>query len=105
MEYTKTIHEIDECIRKAATGIYRKVMTGEQCAKEFEKLDRSDPDIHEMVDRIQSATGNDRYACMMQVIESTGLRTPYGLYRVPVKDDSPDYVFDNGNVRRRGMKL
>lgn len=79
-------------------------MTGEQCAKQFEKLDRSDPDIHEMVDRFQSATGNDRYSCMMQAIESTGVRTPYGLYRSPVKNDSPDYVFDNGNTHRRGLK-
>lgn len=105
MEYTKPIYEIDKSIRKAATEIYRKAMTGEQCARLFDRLDRSDPDIHEMVDRFQSATGNDRYSCMMQAIESTGVRTPFGLYRSPVKNDSPDYIFDNGNVCRRGIKL
>lgn len=105
MEFTKPIHEVDESIRKAGLEIFRKAMTGEQCAKLFEQLDRSDPDIHEMVDRIQSANGNDRFSCMLQIIESTGVRTPYGFYRPPIKDDSPDYVFDNGNVRRRGQGL
>ena len=102
MEYSKPIYEVNASIRKAGRGIFRKAMTGEQCAKLFDQLDRSDPDIHEMVNRIQSATGNDRYACMLQLIESTGIRVPWSFYRTPIKDDSPDYVFDNGNVRRRG---
>lgn len=102
MEYSKPIHEVTESICKAGREIYRNAMTGEQCAKLFEQLDRSDPDIHEMVDRIQSANGNDRYSCMMQVIESAGVSPPFGFYRTPIKDDRPGYVFDNGNVRRRG---
>lgn len=103
MEYTKPLYEIYQKMEKAGSEIYRKAITGEQCAKLFANLDRSAPNIHELVDRIQFATGNDRYYTIMDILESRGVHSPYAFYRSPIKTDSPDYVFDNGNVRKMKM--
>lgn len=103
MEYTKPLYEIHQKMEKAGSEIYRKAMTGEQCAKLFAKLDQSDTDIHELVNRIQSATGNDRYYTMMDILENRGVHSPYAFFRSPIKSDSHEYVFDNGNVRKMKM--
>lgn len=104
MELTKPIYEIHQKMKEAGIEIYRKAMTGEQCANLFAKLDRSDPDIHELVNRHQFATGNDRYSVMMDILINIGLKPPYAFYRSSVKNESPDYVFDNGNVVKKGMR-
>lgn len=104
MELTKPIYEIHQKMKEAGSEIYRKAMTGEQCANLFAKLDRSNPDIHELVNRHQFATGSDRYSVMMDILTNIGLKPPYAFYRSPVKNDSPDYVFDNGNVVKKGMR-
>ena len=49
MELTKPIYEIHQKMKEAGSEIYRKAMTGEQCANLFAKLNRSDPDMHELV--------------------------------------------------------
>lgn len=102
MEFTKPIYEIHQKMKEAGIEIYRKAMTGEQCANLFAKLDRSDHDIHELVNRHQFATGSDRYSVMMDILTNIGLKPPYAFYHSPIKTDSPDYVFDNGNVVKIG---
>lgn len=82
MELTKPIYEIHQKMKEAGSEIYRKAMTGEQCANLFAKLDRSDPDIHELVNRHQFATGNDRYSVMMDIFTNIGLKPPYAFYRI-----------------------
>lgn len=104
MELTKPIYEIHQKMKEAGSEIYRKAMTGEQCANLFAKLDHSDPDIHELVNCHQFATGNDRYSVMMDILTNIGLKPPYAFYRSPVKNDSLDYVFDNGNVVKKRMR-
>lgn len=104
MELTKPIYEIHQKMKEAGIEIYRKAMTGEQCANLFAELDRSDPDIHELVNRHQFTTGNDRYSVMMDILISIGLKPPHGFYHSPVKNDSLDCVFDNGNVVKKGMR-
>lgn len=49
-------------MKETGMRIYRKAITGEQCANLFAKLDHSDPDIHKLVNCHQSATENDRYS-------------------------------------------
>ena len=104
MEFTKPLYEVNNELRKAGAEIYRQAMTGEECAKMFAALDCNNPNIHELIDRHQGATGNDRYYCMMDCLDQLKVHHPYGFYREPTKTDSPDYVFDNDNVvrRRRG---
>ena len=41
---------------------------------------------------------------MMDILTNIGLKPPYAFYRSPVKNDSPDYIFDNGNVVKKGIR-
>ena len=68
---------------------------GQQCASMFAELDKSNPDIHEYVNRIQQATDNDRYFCMLNSYATiTGRSAPTHLWRSNVKSDSPNYCYD-----------
>ena len=61
----------------------------------FDELDKSNPDIHEYINRIQRATGNDWYFCMLNSYNAITQRSsPTHLWRGNVKSDSPDYCFD-----------
>ena len=80
-------------------------MTGEECAEMFAKLDQSDPNIKEMIDRLQRATSNDRYYTMMNYLSFLGVEPPYRFYRGETKTDSREYVFDNGNIECLGRGL
>ena len=93
MEYTQSFGAIKLEIKLAAQRIFRDAMTGEQCAAMFAKLDRSNPNIHEMVNRHQQATGNDRYSIMMDIIRTIGVQPPLRFCRSSVKDDSQNYSF------------
>jgi hypothetical protein len=75
-------------------------MTGDECAQMFVGLDRSYPNIHELINRMQFGSGNDRYSIMMDQIERTGVHTLRAFHRPSSKTDSKDYVYDNGNVQR-----
>lgn len=79
-------------------------MTGEQCAERFELLDKSNPDIHEYISRIPSATGYDRYFTMMDQLSIQGVALLYRFYLGCTKADSQEYVFDNSNVERNGLR-
>lgn len=96
MEYTKPIWQINRELKAAGIKIYHDAMTGEECAEMFAKLDQNDPKIKEIIDRLQSATGNDRYYTMMDHLSFLGVEPPYRFYLEPNKNDSQEYVFDNG---------
>lgn len=100
MEFTKTLYEVRQDLKKAGEAIFRKARTGEDVARMFYNLDQRDENIHELVDRIQSATGNDRYYTMMSMMQREGVDVPYSFSRPPIKNDSPYYVFNNGNLRK-----
>ncbi len=91
-------------MKEAGSEIYHKAMTGEQCANLFAKLARSDPDIHELVNRHQSETGNDRYSVMQDILISIGLKPPHSLYRLSVKNNNSNYVFGSSNVVKIGLR-
>ena len=80
MEYTKPIPKMMKDLKRNGVEIYRRAMTGEQCAQMFAEFDRSNPDIHELIDRLQFASGNDRYSVMMDQIERTGVHAPWAFY-------------------------
>ena len=67
----------------------------------FAALDRDNPDIHELIERNQGETGNDRYYCMMDCLDQLKVQHPYCFYLELTKTNSPDYIFDNGNVVHR----
>ena len=102
MEFSKPIHEVEHELAKEVRRIVKETIRPEQSARMFAELEKTHPDIHELINRLQRATGNDRYYCMMDCLDQLKVQHPYGFYREPTKTDSPDYVFDNGNVVRRG---
>lgn len=59
MEYTKPIWLIENELKQVIIKVYYDAMTGEECAEMFVKLDQSDPNIIEMIDRLQRAASND----------------------------------------------
>lgn len=81
MEYTKQIWLIENELKQDGIKIYHDAMTGEECAEMFAKLDQSDPNIKEMIDRLQSVASNDRYYTMMNYVSFSGVEPPCQFYR------------------------
>lgn len=95
MNFSKPIPEVECELAREAGRILKKATRPEQCARWFANLDRIHPDIHELIDRIQRATGNDRYFCMLDTFSYlTKASIPQDLYRGHFKNDSPLYRFD-----------
>ncbi|MBQ0064075.1 MAG: hypothetical protein KBS94_08705 [Prevotella sp.] len=67
----------------------------------FDELDKSNPDIHEYINRIQQATGNDRYFCMINSYSAITQRiAPTHLWRSNVKSDNHDYYYDANQLKQ-----
>lgn len=95
MNFSKPIPEVERELARKVGRILKKATRPEQCARWFTNLDRIHPDIHELIDRIQRATGNDRYFCMLDTYSYlTKASIPHELYRGYFKSDSPLYRFD-----------
>ena len=95
MNYSNPLWQVERDLVKGARNAFIQAENGQQCANMFEKLDKSNPDIHEYINRIQQATGNDHYFCMLNSYAAITRRSaPSHLWRGNVKTDSPDYCFD-----------
>lgn len=95
MNYSKPLWQIERDLVKGARNAFIQADNGQQCASMFDELDKSNPDIHEYINRIQQATGNDRYFCMLNSYTAITQRSaPTHLLRSNVKIDSPYYCFD-----------
>lgn len=95
MNYSKPLWQVERDFVKGVQNAFIPADNGQQCASMFDELDKSNPDIHEYIDRIQQATGNDRYFCMMNSYSAIIQRSvPMHLWRSNFKSDSPDYCFD-----------
>lgn len=94
MNSSKSFWEVERDLVKRVRNAFIHADNGQQCASMFEELDKSNPDIHEYINRIQSATGNDRYFCMLNSYTAITRRSaPTHLWRSNAKSDSPDYCF------------
>ena len=95
MNSSKPLWEVERDLVKGVRNAFIHADNGQQCASMFDELDKSNLDIHEYINRIQGATGNDRYFCMLNsYIAITRRSAPTHLWRSNVKSDSPDYCFD-----------
>ncbi len=95
MNYSKPLWQVERDLVKGVRNAFIQADNGQQYASMFGKLDKSNPDIHEYINRIQQATGNDRYFCMLNSYTSITQRSaPTHLWRRNVKSESPDYCFD-----------
>ncbi len=95
MNYSKTLWQVERDLVKGVRNAFIQADNGQQCASMFDELDKSNPDIHEYINRIQQATGNDCYFCMLNSYSAITQRSvPTHLWRSDVKSDSPDYCFD-----------
>ncbi len=65
MNYSKPLWEVERDLVKGVRNAFIHADNGQRCAIMFDELDKSNPDIHEYINRIQQATGNDRYFCML----------------------------------------
>lgn len=96
MESTKPLREVEEELKNEGKRIYHDAMTGEECASLFAQFESKNPNIKELIDRLQYATDNDRYYTMVNELTSLGIQPPYRFYRSPIKTDDTSYNFDNG---------
>ena len=95
MNFSKPIREVESELAREVGRILKKAERPEQCVRGFTNLDRVRPDIHELIDRIQRATGNDRYFCLFDMYRSlTKASIPPEPYQGHFKSDSPLYRFD-----------
>lgn len=95
MNYSKPLWQVERDLVKGVRNAFIQADNGQQCASMFDELDKQNPDIHEYIDRIQQATRNDRYFCMLNSYTAiTQMSAPTHLWRSNVKSDSPDYCFD-----------
>ena len=95
MNYSKPLWEVERDLVKGVRNAFIQADNGQQCASMFDELDKGNPDIHEYIDRIQRATGNDRYFCMLNSYTAITRRSvPTHLWRVNVKSYSLLYCFD-----------
>ena len=95
MNYSKPLWQVERDLVKGVRNAFIHADNGQQCASMFDELDKSNPDIHEYINRIQQATGNDRYFCMLNSYSAITQRSaPTHLWRGNIKSDSPDYCFD-----------
>lgn len=101
MNYSKQLWEVERDLVKGVRNAFIQADNGQQCASMFAELDKSTPDIHEYVNRIQQATGNDRYFCMLNSYTTiTGRSAPTHLWRSNVKSDSPNYFYDANQLNQ-----
>src|SRR5699024_7581086 len=63
--YSKPLWQVERDFVKRVRNAFIPADNGQQCTSMFDELDKSNPDIHEYIDRIQQATCNDRYFCML----------------------------------------
>lgn len=56
MNYSKAMWEIERDFVKRMKNAFIHADNGQQCASMFDELDKSNPDIHEYINRIQQAT-------------------------------------------------
>lgn len=68
MNYSKPLWQVERDLVKGVRNAFIQADNGQQCASMFDELDKSNPDIHEYINHIQQATGNDRYFCMLNLI-------------------------------------
>ena len=95
MNYSKPLWQVERDLVKGVRNAFIQADNGQQCASMFDELDKSNSDIHEYINRIQQATGNDRYFCMMNSYSAIIQRSvPMHLWRSNFKSDSPYYCFD-----------
>ena len=101
MEFSKPIYEVEHELANEVRRIVKEAIRPEQCARMFAELDKTHPDIHELINRLQRATGNDRYYCMMDTyMYLTKDTVPRPLYRSYCKSDSPQYSFNTEPLKR-----
>jgi len=105
MNYSKPLWQVERDLVKGVRNAFIQADNGQQCASMFGKLDKSNPDIHEYINRIQRATGNDRYFCMLNAYTAITRRSsPTHLWRNNVKSDSQKYCFDTQELSRDDQK-
>lgn len=100
-EYTKPLREVEDELRSEGKRIYQDAMNGEECASMFAQLEGKNPNIKLLIDRLQYATGNDRFYTMMNELTSLGVQPPCRFYRSLIKTDDTSYIFDNGTLPLR----
>lgn len=102
MMFSKPLWQVERDLVKGVRQAFLEAGNGQQCAEMFDKLDISSPDIHEYINRIQQATGNDRYFCMLNSYTTlTGRSAPSHLWRSFVKSDSTEYCFDASQLAQK----
>ena len=95
MNDSNPLWQVERDLIKGARSAFIQADNGQQCASMFDELDKSNPDIHEYINRIQQATGNDRFFCMLNSYTAITQRSAQThLWRSNVKSDSPAYCFD-----------
>lgn len=95
MNDSKPLWQVERDLVKGTRNAFIQADNGQQCASMFDELDKSNPDIHEYINRIQQATGDDRYFCMLNSYTTITQRSaPTHPWRSNIKSDSPDYCFD-----------
>lgn len=101
MNYSKPLWEVERDLVKGVRNAFIHADNGQQCASMFEELDKSNRDIHEYINRIQRATGNDRYFCMLNSYTAITRRSvPTHLWRSNVKSDSQEYSYSAQELAR-----
>ena len=101
MEFSKPIYEVEHELANEVRRIVKEAIRPEQCARLFAELDKTHPDIHELINRLPLATGNDRYYCMIATyMYLTKDTVPRSLYRSYCKSDSPEYSFSTEPLKR-----
>lgn len=101
MNYSKPLWQVERDLVKGVRNAFIQADNGQQCARMFDELDKSDPDIHEYINRILQATGNDRYFSMLNSYTAiTQRNAPTHLWRGNVKSDISDYCFDANQLNQ-----
>lgn len=106
MNYSKPLWQVERDLVKGVRNAFIQADNGQQCASMFDELDKSNPDIHEYIIRIQRATGNDRYFCMLNSYTAITQRSAQThLWRSNVKSDSLEYCFDTAQLTQEDQEV